>query len=196
MKQKKLLVISAMVLLMSACSQILPPSIDSSKAMGELVADLQKISSEYEILNVRITEKDKLSGEFGLGFLELKKGEEYYKQTLYYNYGIPHNDPEKADKYNSFLKKKANVSINVDDIAKEKDNMTKYVETAKLEITEGYSFKSVGEIVFYINDDGDFEIQFEINFTEDGKSTRMKGGREVIDYYTWKFFVDKEGKVF
>jgi hypothetical protein len=24
----------------------------------------------------------------------------------------------------------------------------------------------------------------------------MKGGREVIDYYTWKFFVDKEGKVF
>ncbi|MDR2065183.1 MAG: hypothetical protein LBP85_05695 [Prevotellaceae bacterium] len=195
MKLKKLFLISATVLLISACSQIAPPSISSPKALGELIADLKAIVKNYDIVNVEISEKDKLTGDFGLVILDLRKDGEKYSQVLYYNYGIAHNDPKKER--NSYNKKEPQ-PINVEDIEKQQNNIEKYLENAKAQITEnfeGYSFESIKTIAFYINEDGNFEIKMGINITEDGKSERRERGRTVIDYYTVYFLADGNGNV-
>lgn len=196
MKLKTLLLVSAMVLLVSACSQIAPPSISSSKALGELIADLKTISKDYDIIKVDVTEKDKLTGDFGFVLLDLRKDGEKYSQVLYYNYGIAHNDP-KQERKSSFDKKEPQ-PVNVEDIEKQQNSIEKYLENVKKQITEnfeGYSFESIGQIEFYINEDSNFEIKLGINITEDGKSERREMGRTVTDYYTIYFLADGNGNV-
>jgi hypothetical protein len=197
MKLKNLFLIPITVLLVSACSHIAPPpSLSSSKALGELIADLKTISKDYDIIKVDVSEKDKLTGEFGFVQLDLRKDGEKYSQVLYYNYGIAHNDPKQKRK--SSFEKKEPQPINVEDIEKQQNNIEKYLENAKAQITEnfeGYSFESIGQIEFYINKDSDFEIKLGINITEDGKSERREGGRMVTDYYTIYFLADGSGNV-
>ncbi|MDR1552919.1 MAG: hypothetical protein LBS69_05600 [Prevotellaceae bacterium] len=195
MKLKNLFLVSAMVLLISACSQIAPPSISSPKSLGELIADLKTINKDYEIIKVDINEKDELTGEFGFVLLDLVKDGENYSQALYYNYGIAHNDPKKE---RSSFHKKEPQAIKLEDIEKRQSEVENYLENVKKQITEnfeGYSFKSIKAIGFYINDDGNFETELRINITEDGKSERREGGRTVIDYYTITFLVDVNGNI-
>jgi hypothetical protein len=183
-----------MILLVSACSQIAPPNISSPKALGELIADLKTIAKTYDIVKVDITEKDKLTGDFGFVVLDLIKDGENYSQVLYYNYGIAHNDPKK--KKSSSLRKTQ--PINVEDIEKQQNNIETYLENAKRQIVEnfeGYSFESIGSIEFYINKDGNFETKLTANITEDNNSTRREGGRMVTDYYSIEFIVDGDGNV-
>ncbi|MDR2806097.1 MAG: hypothetical protein LBB85_10785 [Dysgonamonadaceae bacterium] len=80
-----------------------------------------------------------------------------------------------------------------DDLLKEALN--KYVEEAKTQIPEGYTFESVDFLTFEPNSKGDLEISFEIQVTETGKSSRMEGGRKITDYYELTFKVDKEGNI-
>ncbi|MDR1197955.1 MAG: hypothetical protein LBK94_02930 [Prevotellaceae bacterium] len=191
--KKKLFIIPAIMLLVSACSQIFAPSVYSSKAMDALTADLKKISENFKIEKVIVNEKENLSNEFGMCIVDLRNSEgEKYEQILYYNIGIPHNDPESKRELRRNTKEPD--GINVDDIISQKDNIEKYVENAKSQIPETYKFESVNRLTFTA-DEGSLEISFIINVTEKGKSARMKGGREVIDYYEVEFNVDKDGNV-
>ncbi|MDR2127345.1 MAG: hypothetical protein LBP63_11030 [Prevotellaceae bacterium] len=196
MKLKNLFLISAIVLLVSACSQTTSQSLISPKALGELTADLKQISKDYDIIKVDLSEKDELSGNFGFVNLDLMKDGENYSQVLYYNFGIAHNDPKKERKSGS--DKDEPKSINVEDIEKQQNNIEKYLEDAKAQIAknfEGFSFHSIRGIEFYINEDGNFEMQLSVNVIEDGKSERREMGRTVTDYYTLDFFVDGSGNV-
>ncbi|MDR2651385.1 MAG: hypothetical protein LBC68_03595 [Prevotellaceae bacterium] len=195
MKLRNLLLVSAMILLASSCSQIAPPSISSPKSLGELITDLKTINKDYDIIKVGINEKDKLTSDFGLVLLDLIKDGENYSQVLYYNFGIAHNDPKKE---RASRNRKEPQPINIADIEKQQNNVEKYLEDAKKQITEnfeGYSFNSIGSIEFYINDDGNFETKLIVNITEDGNSTRREGGRTVTDYYSLTFLVDGDGNV-
>jgi hypothetical protein len=195
MKLRSLLLVPAMILLASSCSQIAPPSISSPKSLGELIADLKTISKDYDIIKVGVNEKERLTSDFGVVLLDLIKDDENYSQVLYYNYGIEHNDPKKERASRS---KKEPQSINIEDIEKQQNNVEKYLEDAKKQITENfesYSFESISSIEFYINDDGNFETKLIINITEDGNSTRREGGRTVTDYYSLTFLVDGNGNV-
>ncbi|MDR2804715.1 MAG: hypothetical protein LBB85_03605, partial [Dysgonamonadaceae bacterium] len=120
------------------------------------------------------------------------KGEKYEK-TLYYNFGIAHNDPKPESEFGT--RSKPNHYIDVEDIVKLKETLNKYVEEAKTQIPEGYTFESVDFLTFEPNSKGDLEISFEIQVTETGKSTRMEGGRQITDYYELTFKVDKEGNI-
>jgi hypothetical protein len=194
MKIKKVFTILTTVLLVSACSQIFPPSIYSPKAMNELTVDLKKISENFKIEKIVVHEKESLSNEFGMSVVDLRNSEgEKYEQVLYYNFGIPHNDPKSKTEH---IRNKTELNgINVDDIIIQKDNIEKYVEDAKLQIPENYSFKSVNRLTFTANEEGNLETGFTVNVTENGKSARMEGGRSVIDYYELEFSVDKDGNV-
>ncbi|MDR1347831.1 MAG: hypothetical protein LBJ63_05290 [Prevotellaceae bacterium] len=195
MKLKNLLLVPAMVLLASSCSYIAPPSISSPKSLGELITDLKAIDKDYDIIKVDITEKDRLTGDFGVALLDLVKDDENYSQVLYYNYGIAHNDPKKE---RASLSKKEPQPINIEDIERQQNNVEKYLENAKKQITEnfeGYSFKSIGSIQFYMNEDGNFETKLIINIIEDGNSTRLEGGKTVTDYYSLTFLIDGDGNV-
>ncbi|MDR2293292.1 MAG: hypothetical protein LBE11_07455 [Prevotellaceae bacterium] len=195
MKLKKLFLVSAIVLLVSACSQIAPPSISSPKSLGELITDLKNISKNYDIIEVDINEKDELTSDFGFVLLTLMKDGKNYSQTLYYNYGIAHDDPK--ERKSSFDKGNPQ-SVNVEDIEKRQNEVEKYLENAKSQINEnleGYSFKSIKSIKFYLNDNGNFETELRINIIEDGNSERRESGRTVIDYYTITFLADSDGNV-
>ena len=198
MKMKNLFIVSALTLLLAGCSQIFPPAIYSPKAMGDLIADLKEIGKNYEIEQIRIFEKDKLSNEFGMAHVYTRndKGEKF-EQNLYYNYGIPNDDPKPRKEYG--VKRKEPHAINIEDIVNQKDNIEKYVEIAKTAISEEfenkYSFESVNDLVFTADDAGNLLIKFEVNVTEKGKSARREGGRMVTDYYKLTFNVDKDGNV-
>ena len=191
---------SAIAALLAGCSQISfsPPAMYSSKAMNELTADLKKISEKYNIEEVRVHEKDKLSNEFGMAVVLMRDSEgEKFEQILYYNIGIPHNDPKPNDYreyYHKGMKKEPNF-VNVDDIIKQKDNIEKYVEDAIAQIGEEYYFKSVTDLTFTADDEKDLQIQFKVNVTKKGQSERREGGRMVTDYYELKFTVDTDGNV-
>ncbi|MDR0757891.1 MAG: hypothetical protein LBF85_08605 [Tannerella sp.] len=191
---KNLFIVAAIAALFPACSQVLPPAIQSPKAIEELTADLKKIGKDFKIEKVVVHEKDELSGTFGMSVVDMQnsKGEKY-EQTLYYNFGIPHNDPKPQSGARS--RSENLYFINVDDIIERKDLIEKYVEEAKTQIPEGYTFESVDFITFAPDDNGALVLSFEIQVTETGKSARMEGGRKVIDYYQLEFFVDKDGNI-
>jgi len=197
MQIKKLFIVSVLTLLLAGCSQIFPPAMYSPKAIGELTTDLKKISENYKIENVRVYEKDKLSNEFGMAMVIMSDSEDKkFEQVLYYNYGIPHNDPKPAKGY---TKGKQTHPINVDDIIARKDSIEKYVEEARNYIEEEsegkYKFESVTDLTFTTDKAGDLLIKFTVNVTEKGKSSRMEGGRQVTDYYGLDFSVDKDGNI-
>ncbi|MDR1336541.1 MAG: hypothetical protein LBK22_06905 [Tannerella sp.] len=194
MRIKNLFVAAAIAALFPACSQILPPAIQSPKAIEELVADLKKISKDYQIEKVVVHEKEELSGSFGMAVADLRNSNgEAYEQTLYYNFGIPHNDPKPQGRRQSGRENPH--YINVEDIAARKDLIEKYVEEAKTQIPEGYTFESADFMVFSTDDRGEFALSFDLQVTETGKAARMEGGRHVTDYYTLKFSVDKDGNI-
>ncbi|MDR2138870.1 MAG: hypothetical protein LBP50_04915 [Tannerella sp.] len=194
MKMQSLLIVAVVAALLPACSQINPPSIYSPKAMDELTSDLKKISADFKIENVTVHEKDKLSDQFGMAVVNLRNSEgAKYEQVLYYNFGIPHNDP-KPERESGTASKPIHY-INVDDIVKLKDRIEKYVEEAKTQIPENYTFESVNFLTFEPNSEGALEISFEVQVTETGKSARMEGGRKVTDYYELEFKVDKDGHI-
>jgi hypothetical protein len=195
---KNLLFVTALAVLFANCSQILPPTMYSPKAMNELTTDLKKISENYKIEEVRIFEKDKLSDEFGMAVVYMRNSEgQKFEQVLYYNFGIPHNDPKPKKEYG--IKKTEPHAVNVEDIIKQKDNIEKYVETAKVQINEDfegqYKFESVTDLIFTADDKGSLQIKFTVNVTEKGKSERREGGRMVIDYWGIDFHVDTDGNV-
>jgi hypothetical protein len=194
MKVKNLFIVAVIAALLPACSQILPPDIYSPKAMDELTSDLKKISEKFKIEKVVVHEKDQLSGNFGMAAVDLRNEEGVkYEQILYYNFGIPHNDPKQERESRGASKQ--HYYINVDDVIKVKDNIEKYVEEAKTQIPEGYTFESVDFLTFKANSKEELEISFEIQVTETGKSSRVEGGRRVTDYYELEFNVDKDGKI-
>ncbi|MDR1676085.1 MAG: hypothetical protein LBR86_06430 [Tannerella sp.] len=191
---KNLLIVAAIAALFPACSQVLPPAIQSPKAIEELATDLKKIAKDYKIEKVVIHEKEELSGSFGMSAVDMRdsKGARY-EQVLYYNFGIPHNDPKPRSGRDSGSE---NVQyISVDDIIERKDLIEKYVEEAKTQLPEGYTFESVDFIAFKPDDRGAFSLSFELQVTETGKAARMEGGRKVTDYYELNFYVDKDGNI-
>jgi len=195
---KNLLIVATLAVLFTSCSQIFPPAMYSPKAINELTADLKKISENYKIEEIRIFEKEKLSSEFGMALVYMRNSEgNKFEQTLYYNYGIPHNDP-KPSREHSIMKSERR-TINVDDIVKQKDNIEKYVEKAKTQIEEvfesKFKFESLSDLKFTADNDGNLQIKFTVNVTERGNVARREGGRMVTDYYELEFFVDKEGNV-
>ncbi|MDR2764234.1 MAG: hypothetical protein LBB90_04315 [Tannerella sp.] len=194
MKVKNLFVAAAIAAFFPACSQILPPVIQSPEAIAELAADLKKISKDYKIEKVVVHEKDELSGIFGMGVVDLRDSKDaLYEQVLYYNFSIPHNDPKPRKERISDPKNPS--YLNVDDIIERKDLIGKYVEEAKAQLPEGYTFESVDFMTFKPDDQGAFSLSFEIQVTETGKAPRMEGGRKVTDYYELKFYVDKDGNI-
>ena len=199
MKTKNLFIVAAFAVLLSACSQIFPPALYSPKAMSELTADLKKISENYIIEEVRVTEKEQLTSEFGYAqvFMRDKEGKQF-EQMLYYGLGIPHNDPKPRTGYGTNRKEEPH-AVNVEDIIKQNDNIEKYVEAAKLQINEEfegeYKFESVTNLEFKADKEGALQIRFCMNVTEKGNSTRREGGQMVTDYYELQFNVDKDGNV-
>jgi hypothetical protein len=194
MKIKNLFVVAAIAALFPACSQILPPAIQSPKAIEELATDLKKISEDYQIEKVVLHEKDELEGTFGMGVVDMRNSKgARYQQTLYYNFGIPHNDPKPQTGWDS--RREEPRYLNVEDIITRKDLIEKYVEEAKTQIPEGYTFESVDFMTFSTDDKGEFALSFDLQVTETGKSTRMEGGRKVTDYYKLEFSVDKDGNI-
>ncbi|MDR1601439.1 MAG: hypothetical protein LBS42_03320 [Tannerella sp.] len=191
---KKLFIVAAIAALFPACSQVLPPETHSPKAIETLVADLKKISKDFKIEKIVLHEKEELTGSFGMSVVDLQnsKGEKY-EQTLYYNFGIPHNDPKPRSGVSA--RREVLYFINVDDIVERKDLIEKYVEEAKTQIPEGYTFESVDFMTFAPDDNGEFSLSFELQVTETGKPARMEGGRSVTDYYELEFHVDKDGNI-
>jgi hypothetical protein len=194
MKMRNLFIAAAIAVLFPACSQVLPPVIQSPKAIEELAADLKKISKDYQIEKVVLHEKDELSGSFGMGVVDMRDSKGVaYEQTLYYNFGIPHNDPKPQGRRSS-VRENPNY-LNVDDIIARKDLIEKYVETAKTQLPEGFTFESADFMTFSTDDKGEFALSFELQVTETGKTARMEGGRKVTDYYQLNFRVDKDGNI-
>jgi hypothetical protein len=194
MKMKNLFIAVAIVALFPACSQVLPPVIQSPKAIEELATDLKKISKDYQIEKIVVHEKDELSGNFGMAVVNMRDSEgAAYEQILYYNYGIPHNDPKPQGRRGASRENPR--FLNVEDIIARKDMIEKYVEDAKAQLPEGYTFESVDFMTFSADDKGEFALSFELQVTETGKSARMEGGRKVTDYYQLNFYVDKDGNI-
>jgi hypothetical protein len=114
---KNLLIVTALVVLFASCSQVFPPTMYSPKAMNELTTDLKKISENYKIEKVRVFEKDKLSSEFGMACVQMRSNEgQKFEQILYYNYGIPHDDPKPKKEHGT--KRTDPHPVNVEDIIK------------------------------------------------------------------------------
>jgi len=202
MKLKNLFIVSAFAAIFMGCSmgsQIFPPTIYSPKAIEQLTADLKEISKNYQIEEIRVTEKAKLSNEFGYANVDMRDSEgQRFEQMLYYNIGIPHNDPKPKKEY-GIKRKKEPHAINVDDIIHQKDNIEQYVEEAKVLMDENlegkYKFESVTNLKFAADDEGNLLIKFTVNVTEKGKADRREGGRMVTDYYELQFTVDTDGQV-
>jgi hypothetical protein len=194
---KKIFVLLALAMLFARCSQFSAPQTYSPEAISELTADLKKISENYKIEEVKIFEKDQLSGEFGMVVVTMRdKEDKKMEQTLYYHFNIPHNDPKEVRDHGDYRK---NTYVNVDDIIAQKDKIKDYVEEATKQITEmsedKYNHDSVGDLIFTTDKQGNLLIKFTINCTEKGKSARREGGRMVTDYYGIDFYVDTGGKV-
>jgi hypothetical protein len=190
----------AVVVLFAGCSQLSAPVIYSPEAMNELTADLKKIAETYKIEQVQIFEKDKLSNDLGMVIVTMRDSEgKHFEQNLRYNSGIPHDDPKPVRETSWNGKKPDKTHIEIDEIIAQKDNIEKYVEEAKVQIAEGlenkYNFESVGTIIFKYDKRGDMRIEFTVNVTEQGKSQRREGGRQVTDYYGLDFYVDENGNV-
>ena len=194
--------LAGVVVLFVGCSQLLselsPPPIYSSEAMDELITDLKKIAETYTIEEVRLHEKDDLTSDFGMAIVTMRDSEgKKFEQDLYYNYAIPNDDPRPVQD-NWYGKKPKKTYIEIDEIIAQKDNIEKYVEEAKVQVTEkldNYNFRSVGRITFTYDKQGDMRIEITINITEKGKSERREHGRMVTDYYEAVFYVDKNGNV-
>jgi hypothetical protein len=194
MKMKHFFIVAFIAALLPACSQISPPSIYSSKALDELIFDLKKISEDFKIERIIVFEKEKLSSYFGMVVVNLRNSSDVkYEQTFYYNFDISHDDSKPEKKFG--MSSKPNHYINVEDIDKLKDTLEKYVEEAKTQIPEGYTFGSVSFLTFEPNSRGEIEISFEIQVTETGKSIRKESGRTVTDCYELTFKVDKDGNI-
>jgi len=197
MKTKNLFILAAFAVLLSACSQVFPPNLYSPKAMNELTTDLKKISENYIIERINVTEKEKLTSEFGYANVELRDKEgQLFEQMLYYGLGIPHNDPKPK---RASSRRQEPHAVNVEDIIKQNDNIEKYVEAAKVimneELEGKYKFESVTNLEFKADKEGALQIRFCMNVTEKGNSTRREGGQMVTDYYELQFNVDKDGNV-
>ena len=189
-------IIAVCVLLLSGCSQIFPPPIYSSKAMDEVIKDLKKINGKYKIERVIVSENEKLSNEFGFATVYIHDNEgQRFTQSFIYNNNIPAQDPKPVGGHNPQLLKE----IKVDDIIKQKDNLEKYVEQAATQILEElegkFVFRSVAELDFIADRNGDLQIEITLNCTEKGKSSHREGRSLVTDYYSFEFIVDKDGNV-
>ena len=200
MKTKSLLIAVAFTALLSGCSST--PEIYSAKAIEQLVVELKKVNKDYKIIEVRVSEKDKLTSEFGDVNLSLRNSDDKkFKQSLYFNSDIPNKEPEQEliDLSSKFPNIKLPQPVNVDDILKEKDNIEKYAEKAmtiiKEEFEDKYDFQSLTGLVFSADDEGKLKIKFSINVTEKGKSSRVEGKRMVTDYYEIQFKLDDNGNV-
>jgi len=202
MKTKNLFIVSALAVMFVGCSlgsAMFPPAVYSPKAIDQFTEDLKEISKNYTIEQVRVTEQDKLSNEFGYVHVEMRDAEgNRFEQFLRYNMGISHDDPKPKKEYGSKRKKEPH-ALNVDDIIAQKDNIEKYVEEAKAQMEESlegkFKFESVTDLTFTADDEGNLITKFVVNVTEKGKADRREGGRMVTDYYELPFTVEKDGEV-
>jgi len=197
MNIKSLFIVAVVAtVLLSGCSQVFPPTIYSPQAVTEFTNDLKKISEKYIIEEIRVSEKDKLSNEFGWVSVYMRNAEgQAFEQFLRYNYGIPHDDP----KPRTGSRKQEPPALNVDDIISRKNDFEKYIDEAKSQIKEmsedTFKFESVAYMVLKADKNGDLEIKITVTATEKGQSQRREGGRMVTDYYELEFIVDKDGNV-
>ncbi|MCD7973913.1 MAG: hypothetical protein LUG18_14850 [Candidatus Azobacteroides sp.] len=194
MKIKNLLLgLFSVLVLMSSCSQIFPPDIDSDEALDEVINALNEVDKDtYKIKYAKVTEKEKLSSEFGMLYISLQdmEGKEY-SQNIFYN--MPTDGGEIKEDLIQSKKKKDVKPLDIDAINKE--NIRKYIEEAKGMIPEGYSFKSMGGIEFNSDKEGNLIYKLTLNATEDGNSTKVQGRNIVTEYYEFTYDVDKDGNV-
>jgi hypothetical protein len=166
--------------------------------MNPTVHGKKWLGNNFQIEKIRVWELTKLSNEFGYATVTMRDKEgQKFTQSLNYNTGDPHNEPKPEREHGQTSKPPH--AVNIDDIIKQKDNIEKYVEEAVNQINEElegkYNPKSVTDLQFTANDNGELQIRFSVNVTEKGKEPRQEGRRTVTDYYELEFSVDDDGNV-
>ena len=200
MKLKSLLIVFAFAVLLASCST---PAIYSPKALDELITDLKTISSDYTIESVSVNETDKLKGDFGHVnvYLRDSEGREYIQQ--FFHNSLAENKPLKSrsdsDDEDEWKSRKLPPALTIEEIAKQKGNIEKYIDEAVRQVTEGfdgkYDFRSVQRLEFSADEAGALQIQFTLNATPKDQSAQIDGRRITTTYYELNFIVDKDGKV-
>lgn len=195
---KKISVYTVMLILalLSACSQITGPEIDSEETMNNMKALVKENVTDkgMRLISLSITPREALTNKPDLIYLIVADKENALRSMTFLwdmgKYGLTKEG--ELERMGGHENGEGVPTLDIDNLSAEL--IQKQVAEAKTQIPEGYEFEGVGYYsITSLN--GKPVTDFKIQITESGNSKKITGRRIETTYYELECKVDEDGKV-